>query len=56
LRYTAKPNITPESVFEKEKKDIELDAEQSLVDALSRFPKRKLDCQKKKLRAFSQPG
>ena len=31
LRYTAKPNITPDETFEKELKDIKLDAEQSLV-------------------------
>ena len=40
LRYTAKPNITPDETFEKELKDIKLDAEQSLVDALTRFHKR----------------
>ena len=56
LRYTAKPNITPNDIFEKELKDIKLDAEQSLVDALTRFHKRKLEGQKKKLRAFSQPN
>ena len=44
LRYTAKPNITPD---EKELKDIKLDTEQSLVDALTRFHKRKLEGQKK---------
>ena len=56
LRYTAKPNITPDDIFEKELKDIKLDGEQSLVDALTRFHKRKLEGQKKKLRAFSQPN
>jgi len=56
LRYTAKPNITPDNIFEKELKDIKLDAEQSLVDALTRFHKHKLEGQKKKLRAFSQPN
>ena len=56
MRYTAKPNITPDNIFEKELKDIKLDAEQSLVDALTRFHKRKLEGQKKKLRAFSQPN
>ena len=55
LRYTAKPNITPDNIFEKELKDIKLDAEQNLVDALTRFHKRKLDGQRQKLRAFSQP-
>ena len=39
LRYTAKPNITLDDIFEKELKDIKLDAEQSLVDALPRFHK-----------------
>ena len=52
LRYTAKPNITPDDIFEKELKDINLDAEQSLVDALTGFHKRKLEGPKKKLRAF----
>ena len=56
LRYTAKPNITPDETFEKELKDIKLDAEQSLVDALTRFHKRKLEGQKNKLRAFSKPN
>ena len=56
LRYTAKPNITPDDIFEKKLKDIKLDAEQSLVDTLIRFHKRKLEGQKKKLRAFSQPN
>lgn len=56
LRYTVKPNITPDDIFEKELKDIKLDAEQSLVDALTRFHKCKLEGQKKKLRAFSQPN
>ena len=56
LRYTAKPNITLDDIFEKELKDIKLDAEQSLVDALTRFHKRRLEGQKKKLRAFSQPN
>ena len=37
-------------------KDIKLDPEQSLVDALIRFHKRRLEGQKKKLRAFSQPN
>lgn len=49
LRYTAKPNITPDDIFEKELKDIKLDAEQSLVDASTRFHKHKLEGQKKKL-------
>ena len=53
---TQKPNITPDNIFEKEIKDIKLDAEQSLVDALTRFHKRRLECQRKKLRAFSQPN
>ena len=56
LRYTAKPNITLDDIFEKELKDIKLDAEQSLVDALTRFHKRRLEGQKKTLRAFSQPN
>ena len=56
MRYTAKPNITPDDTFEKELKDIKLDAEQSLVDALTRFHKRRLEGQKKKQRAFSQPN
>ena len=56
LRYTAKPNITPDETFEKELTDIKLDAEQSLVDALTRFHKRKLEGQKNKLRAFSKPN
>ena len=56
MQYTAKPNITPVIIFEKEIKDIKLDAEQSLVDALTRFHKRRLECQRKKLRAFSQPN
>ena len=38
----------------KKSLDIKLDAEQSLVDALTRFHKRKLEGQNKKLRAFSQ--
>ena len=42
--------------FGKELKDIKLDAEQSLVDALTRFHKRRLEGQKKTLRAFSQPN
>ena len=56
LRYTAKPNITSDETFEKELKDIKLDAEQSLVEALTRFHKRKLEGQKNKLRAFSKPN
>ena len=56
LRYTAKPNITPDETFEKELKDIKLDSEQSLVDALTHFHKHKLKGQRKKLRAFSQPN
>ena len=54
LRYTAKPNITPDETFEKELKDIKLDAEQSQVDASTRFHKCKLKGQRKKLRAFSR--
>ena len=46
MQCTAKPNITPDNI----------DAEQSLVDALTRFRKRRLQGQKKKLRAFSQPN
>lgn len=53
LRYTVKPNITLGNIIEKEIKGIKLDAEQSLVDALTRFHKRKLDGQRKKLRASS---
>ena len=51
-----KPNITPDSIFEKEIKEVKLDAQQSLVDALTRFHQLKLDGQKKKLNAFSQPN
>ena len=48
LRYSVKPNITPEETFEKELMDITLDAEQSLVDALTRFHKHQLEGQKNK--------
>ena len=48
----AKPNITPDDIFEKELKDIKLDAEQSLVDALTRFHKRKLQGQKKETKGI----
>ena len=50
------PNNIQRNLFEKEIKDIMLDAEQHLVDTLTRFQKHKLDGQKKKLRAFSQPN
>ena len=52
LECMAKPNITLDNRFEKEIKDITLDAEQSLVDALTRFHKLKLEGQKKNLQHF----
>ena len=52
LQYTAKPNITLDNIFGKEIKDITLDAEQSLVDALTRFHKCRLEGQKKNLGHF----
>jgi len=56
LRYTAKPNVAQDNIFKKEIKDIKLDAGQSLAHALTHFHKHKLDSQRKKLRAFSQPN
>ena len=54
LRYTAKPNISPDNIFQKEIQEVKLEAEQRLVDSLTRFLKRKLEGQKKKLRANSE--
>ena len=54
LQYSAKPNIAPDILFEKELRYIKLKAEQSLVSALTRFHKRKLENQKRKLKVNSE--
>ena len=51
LQYSAKPNVAADILFEKELRDIKLKAEQSLISALTRFHKRKLQIQEKKLKA-----
>ena len=51
LQYSAKPNVAADILFEKELRDIKLKAEQSLIIALTRFHKRKLQIQEKKLKA-----
>ena len=53
LKYLAKPNVTPDSTFEREIRYIKQQAEQGLVNALTRLHKRQLDSHKKKLRARS---
>ena len=42
-------NIAPDSTFQKEIKDIKQTAEQALVNALTRFHKRRLDSLRNKL-------
>ena len=49
LQYSAKANIAPDSTFQKEIKDIKQTAEQALVNALTRFHKRRLDSLRNKL-------
>ena len=49
LQYSAKANIAPDRTFQKEIKDIKQTAEQALVNALTRFHKRRLDSLKNKL-------
>ena len=51
LQYTAKPNVAADMLLERELRDIKLKAEQSLISALTRFHKRKLQIQEKKLKA-----
>ena len=51
LQYSAKTNVAADILFEKELRDIKLKAEQSLIRALTRFHKRKLQIQEKKLKA-----
>ena len=51
LQYSAKPNVAADILFERELRDINLKAEQSLISALTRFHKRKLQIQEKKLKA-----
>ena len=51
LQYSAKPNVAADILFERELRDIKLKAEQSLISALTRFHKRKLQIQEKKLKA-----
>ena len=51
LQYSAKPNVAADILFEKELTDIKLKAEQSLISALTRFRKRKLQIQEKKRKA-----
>ena len=46
-----RPNVAADILFEKELRDIKLKAEQSLISALTRFHKRKLQIQEKKLKA-----
>ena len=54
LQYTAKPNVAADMLLERELRDIKLKAEQSLISALTRFHKRKLQIQEKKLKAIMQ--
>jgi len=49
LQYFAKANIAPDSTFQKEIKDIKQTAEQALVNALTRFHKRRFDSLRNKL-------
>ena len=51
LQYSAKPNVAADILFEKELRDIKLKAEQSVISALTRFHKRKLQIQERKLKA-----
>ena len=51
LQYTVKPNVAADMLLERELRDIKLKAEQSLISALTRFHKRKLQIQEKKLKA-----
>ena len=53
LQYSAKANIAPDSTFQKEIKDIKQTAEQALVNALTRFHKRRLDSLRNKLESRS---
>ena len=48
LQYSAKPNITPDIIFDKEVKEIKQQAQQGLVDALTSFHKRRLESQRKR--------
>ena len=48
LQYSAKPNVAADFLFGRELRDIKLKAEQSLINALTRFHKRKLQIQEKK--------
>ena len=54
LQYSAKPNITPDIIFDKEVKEIKQQAQQGLVDALTSFHKRRLESQRKELTTNSQ--
>ena len=49
LQHSAKANIAPDSTFQKEIKDIKQTAEQALVNALTRFHKRRLNSLRNKL-------
>ena len=51
LQYSAKPNVAADILFEKELREIKLKAEQSLISALTRFHKRKLEVQERRLKA-----
>lgn len=53
LQYSAKANIAPDSTFQKEIKDIKQTAEQALVNALTRFHKRRLDSLRNKLETYT---
>ena len=55
LQCSAKPNLTPDTILDRELKDIKLKAEQSLVNALISFNKRKLESQKRKQGLFQNP-
>ena len=48
LQYLAKPNITPDMIFEREVKEIKQQAQQGLVDVLTSFHKRRLESQRKR--------
>ena len=43
LQYSMKPNITPDSIFDREIKEIKQRAQHSLVQALTSFHKRRLE-------------
>ena len=48
LQYSAKPNITPDIIFDREVREIKQRAQQSLVQALTSFHKRRLESQRKR--------